>query len=1341
MAATIGTLVAYDHSSQSWEEYIEIIQHFFAANGINDANKQKSVLISAVGAETYSLMRNLVSPDKPGDRSFDELVKLMKDHYNPRPSEIVQRFRFNSRVRQPDESVSEFVAQLRKLAQDCNYGVSLSQMLRDRLVCGINDEHIQRRLLSESGLTFESALKSALALESAHKHTQDLQGKTACNSIREGGNPNVAFRPGEKKTGGEGKTCYRCNGSHDPSTCRFRQEKCHSCGKIGHIGRACRNARKQSDQKANKKERGRSSSNRAPSGSSHSHHVSVDSDDDETADAEQAFSMYSIKDRHSKVKPITVDMEVHGENVKFEVDTGCSITLMNESEFNAKWKNGKKPKMGETSLKLKTYTGEDIKVLGVADVKVNYQNQWNNLPLYVVSGTGPSLLGRSWLEQLKLNWAEIHNMKVAGGERLTVEQVLAHHEDVFKDELGTLKGVKATINIVPGAVPRYFRPRQIPFAMRPKVEAEISRLLKDEIITPVKHSDWACPVVPILKQDGSIRLCGDYKLTVNRVSLLEQYPIPKIEDLFTALAGGQQFSKLDMSHAYAQILMDEDSKKYLTVNTHKGLFAYNRLPFGVSSAPAIFQRTMEGLLQGIPMVAVYLDDILVTGLNAQDHLKNLNEVLGRLEEAGLRLKRSKCELLKDEVCYLGHKVNAQGLHPMKSKVKAISEAPAPSNVSELKAYLGLLNYYNRFLPNLSTLLAPMHQLLRKDEKWVWKTEQDEAFHKSKELLQSADVLVHYSADKELILACDASPYGVGAVLSHRMPDGAERPLGFMSRTLSSAEKRYSQLDKEGLAVIFGIQRFHKYLYGRKFTITTDHKPLITLFHEMKPVPHMLSPRIQRWSVLLRAYEYKIIYKPGKFHSNADGLSRLPVPSKQKEEETPERVLMLDQVDDIPINVAQVRKWTSKDVILSRVYSYILSGWPLVQDSELMPYYSRRMELNAQDGCILWGARTVIPPPGRTALLKALHQSHPGMCRMKALARSYMWWPQMDQEIEKKVSKCQKCQENRKAPPNAPLHPWEWPERPWLRIHVDYAGPFLGKMFLIIVDAHSKWLEVYPTNGSTTQTTIEKLRQCFAAQGLPQILVSDNGSCFTSSEFCHFMAQNGIQHITSAPFHPSSNGLAERAVQTFKEGMKKMEGGSIEARVSKFLFSYRITPQTTTGLSPAEMLMNRRLRSAFDLLKPDIKSKIEHKQMKQKENHDKTARLRRFGPGDAVYARNYGLGPKWIPATVESPTGPVSYTVILGNGQRMRRHVDQVRARHPESSLTVERTPELPEARSPDDEPETSSCQPETAPSPPGQVNLQGSAPGRPDSPAAPSAELRRSTRDRVSPRYLKDYVS
>ena len=283
------------------------------------------------------------------------------------------------------------------------------------------------------------------------------------------------------------------------------------------------------------------------------------------------------------------------------------------------------------------------------------------------------------------------------------------------------------------------------------------------------------------------------------------------------------------------------------------------------------------LLRGIPFVAVYLDDILVSGETETDHLANLDTVLTRMKEAGLRLRRSKCTFMQEAVEYLGHRVDAQGLHPVQKKVKAIAEAPAPTNVTELKSYLGLLNYYGRFLPNLSTLLAPLHELLRQDVRWNWKRKQEEAFQNSKALLNSAEVLVHYSADRELILSCDASPYGVGAVLSHRMEDGGERPLGFMSRTLAPAEKGYSQLDKEGLAVMFGIRKFHKYLYGRSFTIYTDHKPLISLFDVKKAIPQMGSPRVQRWAVHMSAYEYNIVYREGKKHANADAMSRLPLP--------------------------------------------------------------------------------------------------------------------------------------------------------------------------------------------------------------------------------------------------------------------------------------------------------------------------------------------------------------------------------------------------------------------------------------------------------------------------------
>ncbi|KAI4892783.1 hypothetical protein NFI96_006341, partial [Prochilodus magdalenae] len=524
------------------------------------------------------------------------------------------------------------------------------------------------------------------------------------------------------------------------------------------------------------------------------------------------------------------------------------------------------------------------------------------------------------MEEISLPWERVKQIREIQGksDRPSLQQVLKRHEVVFKEELGILLGTKATIHVSPSAQPKFYRSRAVPYAMRAKINAEIDRLLKEEIIKPVQYSEWAAPVVPVLKPDGSIRLCGDYKLTVNQVATLEHYPIPRVEDLFATLSGGKQFTKLDMSHAYLQLLLDDTSKQYLTVNTHRGLFTYNRLPFGVASAPAIFQRVIEGLLQGIPHVAIYLDDILVTGTDEEEHLRNLEEVLTRMEKAGLHLRKDKCSFLQREVQYLGHRVDAQGLHPLESKVQAIVGAPSPKSVSELKAYLGLLNYYGRFLPNLSTLLAPLHSLLKKDVQWGWGKAQEKAFRESKQLLESATRLVHYSPSQDLILACDASAYGVGAVLSHRMPDGSESPLGFVSRTLSPAEKKYSQLDKEALAIILGIKKFHKYLYGRTFTVCTDHKPLMALFGEKKSIPQMGSPRVQRWAILLSAYEYQIGMKLSWSIHNADALSRLPLLESPEEEKETEQVLMIDCVDAVPVDSKQIRSWTAKDPLLSQV---------------------------------------------------------------------------------------------------------------------------------------------------------------------------------------------------------------------------------------------------------------------------------------------------------------------------------------------------------------------------------------------------------------------------------------
>ena len=486
-------------------------------------------------------------------------------------------------------------------------------------------------------------------------------------------------------------------------------------------------------------------------------------------------------------------------------------------------------------------------------MEVTYKGQKKSLPLLVVGGEGPSLLGRDWLTELKLDWRELYLIH----QSLSLQEILRNHAPVFKEELGEARGITAKLHINNNVNPCFYRARAVPHALKVKVEQALQQLMDQKVIEPVAMSDWAAPIVPVLKPDGSIRICGDYKITINKAAKQDVYPLPRVEDLFATLAGGKSFTKLDLAHAYTQIPLDESSKQYVTINTHKGLFRYNRLPFGVSAAPSIFQRIMEGLLQGIPHVSIYLDDILVTGTSEAEHLATLDKVLSRLEEAGLRLKRNKCAFMLPSVEYLGHKISAEGLQPSEEKVRAIREAPPPSNVSQLRSFLGLVNYYGKFLPHLASTLTPLYSLLQKAKHFTWGKAQDKAFKEAKGLLTSQTLLVHFDGSRELVLSCDASPYGLGAVLSHQASDGTDQPIAFTSRTLSKAEQRYAHLDKEGLAIVWGVKKFHQYLFGRQFTICSDHKPLQHIFAENKPIPTLASARIQRWALTLGAYNYKI----------------------------------------------------------------------------------------------------------------------------------------------------------------------------------------------------------------------------------------------------------------------------------------------------------------------------------------------------------------------------------------------------------------------------------------------------------------------------------------------------
>ena len=1239
--ATHGTVSQYQQSKETWTTYVERLNHYFIANDVADEGKKRSILLSACGSSTYKLIRSLVEVGQLATTPYSEITKLVAGYYQPIPSEIVQRYKFNTRVRASGELIATYVAALRELSEYCNYGDKLHEMLRDRLVCGVNHDTIQRKLLAETDLTYEKAYTLAQAIEASERDTLDLKGsKNSSAPLLP--LPEVNYSRTFKHSKGKiptkrgNPTCYRCGGPHLAPACKFINSECKFCKKKGHIARVCRKAQQES--KVGKE----------------TNVVLQDMPEDQCAN--NTHSLCIVRDQASD--PLHVQVALNTVQVEMLLDTGASVSLINLPTYQMLQQHKVVAPLQNSSIQLRTYTGQPIRVLGMLPVQAEYMGKLVDVCVHVVEGDGPNLMGRDWLSLLEVNLGEVNLLK----NDCILQTLLNKHCSIFNDELGCMKDMKVRLLIDSTAKPKFFKPRSVPFTLRDKVETELQRLESLGIISPVKFSKWAAPIVPVVKKNGTVRICGDYKVTANRATLTESYPLPLVDELMTDLAGGKYFTKLDLSQAYLQLPLDNESSELLTINTHKGLFKYNRLPFGVSSAPAIFQRSMETLLRGLNGVSVYLDDILVTGSTHENHLHNLAAVLEQIEQAGLRLNRSKCFFLQPRLEYLGHVIDEAGRHPTEDKIRAIKEAPAPTNITELRSFLGMITYYSKFLPNMSTKLTPLYALLAKKKRWSWHTKEEAAFQLAKQALHSDAVLVHFDSSKPIILACDASQYGIGAVLSHVFEDGREKPIAYTSRTLNPAEKRYSQLEKEGLAIVSGIKKFHNFLYGRHFIIESDHRPLSFLFNEAKGIPQMASSRIQRWAITLSAYNYTICYKKGKTLCNADALSRLPRPVTTATDDTcTELVNLVQHMSSTCVSALHIKDWTTKDPLLSKVRRFIQLGWPNnVTEVPCKPYFSRKGELSVLDGCILWGTRVVIPPPGRQPLLKELHQAHPGVTKMKALARSYIWWPNMDTDIETLVKTCTECQESRPSPPTAPLHPWEWPASPWSRLHIDFAGPYLGHMFLVLVDAHSKWMDVRLMHSIKAHSTIEQLRMIFATHGIPQKIVSDNGPTFTSQEFKTFMTQNGVLHITSAPYHPSTNGLAERAVQTFKQALKRIQGSSIQEKLSKFLFQYRITPHTTTGIAPAELLMGRRLRSCLDLLFPTVSQKVESKQLKQKKEHDATKPVRTFSIGDLVYVEDFTASPqKWIPGKIVEVTGPLSYCIELLDGSTVRRHVGNV----------------------------------------------------------------------------------
>lgn len=570
-----------------------------------------------------------------------------------------------------------------------------------------------------------------------------------------------------------------------------------------------------------------------------------------------------------------------------------------------------------------------------------------------------------------------------------VNEIKREFAEVFDGKLGAFNGHKISLVLKNDFKPVFFKPRALPLAWKDKIEKHLRDLINKDMLEQIDNSEWGTPLVPIVKPNGDLRICGDYKVTLNKYLVDFKYPLPRINEIFTALEGGELFSKLDMSNAYNQLILDDESQLLCAWSTHIGIMKMKRLPFGIKTAAAIFQKTIENLLRGINGVVCYQDDITITGKNFKEHVHTLKLVLKIFKSSGLKFNINKCAFFQDKVDYLGFSVDKNGLSKNDDRISNVSSAPVPKDVSQLRAFVGMVNHYSKFIKDFSQKMSPLYRLLQKDITFNWSNDCHKAYLLMKDEVTSEQVLVHFNPDLMIILTTDACNHAVAGVLSHKFPNNSIKPVAFISRALSKSEKNYSTIEKEALAIVFCVTKLKQYLLGNYFVLQTDHKPLITIFGENKGLPLMAAARIQRWAFILSGFNYSIEYVKGK-NNDADNLSRLLQFENESTINENSYINFVEKENPLQLNFKSISIETRRDPLLSKLSEAISNGTVKeIKIPNLDCFKNKTLELTVEYDCILWGYRTVIPQKLRPFVLNELHASHLGIVKTKALARSYV----------------------------------------------------------------------------------------------------------------------------------------------------------------------------------------------------------------------------------------------------------------------------------------------------------------------------------------------------------------
>ena len=927
----------------------------------------------------------------------------------------------------------------------------------------------------------------------------------------------------------------------------------------------------------------------------------------------------------------------------------------------------------------------------------------------------------------------------------TIGEVLQEkYPEVFSG-VGKLKDRAVQLHIDPNTKPIAQPIRRTPFSLRSKVEEKIQELINLDIIEPATGpTPWVNPVVVVPKSEGDIRLCIDMR-RANEAILRERHPIPTVDEILQSLNGSRVFSKLDLRWGYHQLELTPDSREITTFVTHCGLFRYKRLLFGVNSASEQYQHEIQTALAGIDGQENISDDIIVHGKDQAEHDANLELVIKRLGERGLTLNAAKCQFSMDKLTFVGMVLSAIGISCAADKVEAVTSAREPQSASETRRFLGLVNYCGRFIPDLATISEPLRRLTKAGTSFVFGEEQNESFAELKKRLTDSETLGYFDKDAPTQVIADASPVGLGAVLTQISKDGP-RIISYASRSLTSTETRYSQTEKEALALIWACEKFHPYIYGVPFELITDHKPLEVIYGpRSKP-----CARIERWVLRMQPYKCKVKYQPGP-KNIADPLSRLvsSMENGSKCSSQAEEYVRFVAVSATPnaMTTREVEEASAADEELSAVRQCI-SGKPWDQ-LVYKRYLPCSGELCTIGKLVLRGTRIVIPKKLRPRVLSIAHEGHLGIVGTKQKLRSKVWWPGMERDAEKHCKTCYGCQlVSRPAPPE-PIRTTPLPTGPWRDLAIDLLGPLpTGESILVVVDYYSRYYEVDILKSTVDSKVISRLEEMFARHGLPESLTSDNGPQFISAEFAEYMVQQGIRHHKVTAKWPQANGEVERQNSSLLKRLQiaHAEKKNWKTELNIYLAAYRSLPHPTTGVSPAELLFGRKIRTKLPELgdvhvEQGVRDRDGEHKSKSKSYADsrRGARPSEVLPGDQVLVQQEKID------KLSTRFNPTPYTVVSKHGNSLIVQSQQGaqysrNTAHVKKLLQHDETPSMQEGTvSETSQKEEEPIQQQSVQQEPNVAETKVPAEGH--TAAKPEIPLRRSQRQSQAPSYLKDYYT